>query len=249
LNKVFGLSLTLVIVAMLLMGCGGKGNSTTTTSATTSASSAATTTKATTSAVSTTSTSTSAAPTTSTSTKATTTTASSTPSTSGNDLSSLLGKAASSYSCDVSMTSAGSTTTSKYWVKMGNPTMFKMESTVGTLTTITIFDGTRYYMYTAYNNTAIVLTVPPAQPSDATSTTQFNPKYIGSKTVNSYACAGYEYTASGVLTTMWISTQYGVTVEIATATSIIDYSNFNFNVPDSTFQLPAGAIIMTFPGM
>jgi outer membrane lipoprotein-sorting protein len=148
------------------------------------------------------------------------------------------------------MTSSGTTTTSKYWIKMGNPTKFKMESTVAGQTTVTIFDGTRYYMYTPSTNTAIVITVPPAQPSDANSTTQYNPVYIGSKTVNGYACDGYQYTASGVLTTMWISTQYGVAVEISSSTGTIDYSNFNFSaLPDSTFQLPAGAIIMTIPGM
>ena len=133
---------------------------------------------------------------------------------------------------------------------MGNPTKFKMESTVGTLTTDTIFDGTFYYMYTPSTNTAIVITVPPAQPSDASSSTQYKPVYIGSKTVNGYACAGYEYTASGVKTTMWISTQYGVTVEMSSSTGTIDYSNFKFDgVTDATFQLPDGVIKMTIPGM
>jgi len=145
------------------------------------------------------------------------------------------------------MTSSGTTTTSKYWIKMGNPTKFKMESTVAGQTTVTIFNGTRYYLYMPDSKSAMVITVPPAQPSDANSTTQYNPKYVGSKTVNGYACAGFEYTASGVLTTMWISTQYGVAVEITSSTGTIDYSNFNFAaLPDSTFELPAGTTIITF---
>jgi hypothetical protein len=150
------------------------------------------------------------------------------------------------------MTGSGTTTTSKYWIKMGNPTKFKMESTVGTMTTATIFNGTLYYMYTPSTKSAIIISVPPAKPRDANSTTQYNPKYIGLKTVNGYACAGYEYTdtSSGLLITMWISTQYGVTVEIASSTGIVDYSNFNFSaLPDSTFELPAGTTVMTIPGM
>jgi outer membrane lipoprotein-sorting protein len=148
------------------------------------------------------------------------------------------------------MTSSSGNSTSKYWIKMGTPTMFKMESTAGGLTSDTIFNGTQYYLYTPSTNTAIAMTVPPPKPGDANSTTQYNPVYIGSKTVNGYACAGYQYTTSGVQTTMWVSTQYGVTVEMTSSSGTIDYSNFNFAaLPDSTFQLPAGCIIMTIPGM
>ena len=262
-NKVFGLSLTLVIIAMLLLGC---GNSTTTKATTSAVSTTSTTTSAapitsatkttTTATTSTNPSTTTAAPTTSTAAKTTTTAASSTPATSGNDFSSIVGKASgyTSYSCDVATatTSGGTTTTStfKYWIKTGNPTKFKMEMTVAGTTTDTIYNGTNYYMYYPSTNTAYVYSVPQTQPSDASSATQYNPVYVGSKTVNTYACAGYQYTSSGVVTTIWISTQYGVAVEIVSGTTTTDYTNYSFStLPDSTFQLPAGAIMMTIPGM
>ena len=221
----------MVSITILLVGCEGKGSSTITSSTTTSASTGVTTTKATTTAIST------------------------TPATSGNDFSYVIGKASgyTSYSCDVTTptTSGGTTTTQtwKYWVKTGNPTKFKMEMTVGGVTTDTMYDGTRYYMYTPSTKQAIVLTVPPSQPGEANSATQYTPVYIGSKTVNGLACRGYQYTVSGVQTTMWVSTQYGLAVEVVSGTTTMDYSNFTFPIPDSTFQLPADAVIMTIPGM
>ena len=122
-----------------------------------------------------------------------------------------------------------------------------MEMTVDGTTTDTIYDGTRYYMYTPSTKVAIVITIPPSEPSEASSATQYTPVYIGTQTVNGLACAGYTYTTSGVLTTMWVSTQYGVAVRVVSGTSTTDYTNYNFStLPDSTFQLPADAIINTF---
>ena len=269
-GKVLGISLTLVIVAMLFTGCkSGVAVSNTTssspavttakttaTSSTPATSSVAATTSTAAAATSTTPATTSVAPSTSTAAKTTTTVASSTPATSGNDFASIIGKAAgyTTYSCDISMTATtGGTTTSstgKEWFKLGNPTKFKMELTSGGYTSDIIYDGQYYYTYDPSTKYATKMSVPPSQTTSGSSATQYNPVYISSKTVNGYACSGYTYTASGVLTTMWVSTQYGVVVEFVTPTSTIDYSNFNFSaLPDSTFQLPADAILMTIPGM
>lgn len=136
----------------------------------------------------------------------------------------------------------------KEWVKPGNPTKFKMESAANGVTSDIIYDGQHYYSYTPSTNIAIPITSTLnvlTTPSDSTYVLQYNPVYIGSKTVNGYACWGYQYTASGYLYTMWVWTQYGLPVEVVVlGTTTIDYSNFDFStLPDSTFQLPAGAII------
>jgi hypothetical protein len=85
--------------------------------------------------------------------------------------------------------------------------------------------------------------------SGSSSIIQYNPVLIGSATVNGMDCYEYQYTLQGVTTNMWISKQYGLPVRVVSGTTTMDYTNFSFTgITDSTFQLPAGATLITMPG-
>lgn len=261
-KKVFVLSVTLVMAAALFAGCGGKeGGETaassspvvTTTQATATSSVPATSSApATTSAAPVTSTApkTTTAP--ATSTPAATTAASSTPAASGNDLATLLAKAAvyPSFYFEVKVTSPDGVSNMKEWFKTGNPAKFRMEITAAGQTSLMIFDGQNYYLYDSTTKSAIKMSVPPSQPSDSSSIAQYTPVYIGSEVVNGIDCAIYQYTVQGVITKMWISKQNGMTIKVVSGTTTMEYSNYSFAaIADAMFALPPDAIIMTIPGM
>jgi hypothetical protein len=128
-----------------------------------------------------------------------------------------------------------------------------MEITAGGMTEDIIFDGQNYYEYIPSENIALVISAASAaqSPPDTAgsgSIVQYSPVSIGSKTVNGYACTGWQYTASGVTTAMWISTQYGLPVEVVSGSTTIDYTNYSFTgISASTFQLPAGVTATPLP--
>jgi hypothetical protein len=139
-------------------------------------------------------------------------------------------------------------------VQTGNPTKFKFEITVGGLTEYEIFDGQNYYEYIpseniAYEVSAATMAQYSSDTAGSSSIVQYTPVNIGSKTINGYACTGWQYTDStGVTWTMWISTQYGLPVEIDSAGTTIDYTNYSFTgISASTFELPAGVTATPLP--
>ena len=142
----------------------------------------------------------------------------------------------------------------KEWVKGGNPSKFRMEITAATGSSIIIFDGTYNYFYDPVSKTAMKMSAASAasyssSSSNSTAINTYNPVYIGSETVNGVDCSVYSYTTAGVVTKMWISKANGMTIRVVSGTSTMDYTNYSFaSIPDSTFQLPADAILISIPG-
>ena len=116
----------------------------------------------------------------------TSTTAKSSASTStGNGLSDLLGKAANVayYSCQVSMTSGGTTQNMNEWIKTGNPTKLRMEITAAGQSTIMIYDGQNYYTYMPAANIAYQMSATTLNNNltgNISSLPQNNPVLVGS---------------------------------------------------------------------
>ena len=101
-------------------------------------------------------------------------------STGGSSLSNLVNKAANIpyYSCQVNMTSGGTTENMTEWVETGNPGKVRMEITVAGQTSDVIFDGQNYYMYMPSLNMAYEMSAASAQQyaaNSASSITQYNP--------------------------------------------------------------------------
>ena len=224
-KKIFGIAMTLVIVAVLLMGCGGKGSNTTT------------------------------APATSTTAKTTATTSTTASSGNGlTDLLGKAAGITNFY-CEVTIISPEGTQTMKQWTRMGNPTKLRMGITVSDQTTIMIYDGQFYYMYDPASKIAYKISATSAEQyssaaDETASLNQYSPVLIGSETINGLDCAVYQYTVQGVTTKMWIWKQYGLPVKVVSGTTTMEYSNYSFAaIADSMFQMPSDAIMMTFPGM
>ena len=130
-------------------------------------------------------------------------------STGGSSLSNLVNKAANIpyYSCQVNMTSGGTTENMTEWVETGNPGKVRMEITVAGQTSDVIFDGQNYYMYMPSLNMAYEMSAASAQQyaaNSASSITQYNPVSLGSATVNGMDCSVYQYTVQGVSAKIWI---------------------------------------------
>ena len=246
---------TLILLALLFVGCGGKDNN----SATNKSSQAITTiNEPATSSVSTTSTTsikTSTALTTSTSVK--TTIAPSNPGFTDPVLYDLYSKASSvkNYYCEIKTTTPTSGGNMKQWVKMGNSPRFKIETVSAEGSVPQIYDGKNVYAYYPQINAWMIL------PEDGSSyalsyniamvIAPYNPTPMGSETVNGVDCYVYQFTADGVTNKYWIWKQYGLTVKNVSSVlggQTMEYSNFNFDaIADSMFQLPPGAMITTFP--
>jgi outer membrane lipoprotein-sorting protein len=130
-----------------------------------------------------------------------------------------------------------------------------MEMSAAGQATVMIFDGQNFYMYDpaskiAYKMSAAVAQQYSSASADASSLAQYNPVYVGSETVNGVDCFIYQYMAQGVTVKMWLNKQNGLPMKMVSGTTTIEYSNYSFAaIPDSTFQLPADATLITMPGM
>lgn len=197
---------------------------------------------------------TTSAMTTSAKTTSTTTTTVKTTASTGNSLSDLVGKAAkvAYYSCQVSIATGTNTQNVKEWVKTGNPSKIRMESTAAGQTTDFIYDGKNYYTYMPAANIAYQMSAATslnyAMTGDFSSLPQYNPVLVGSDTVNGMNCTVFQYTVQGVSSKVWIWNQYGLPAQMVSGTTNIVYSNYSFSaIDDSMFQLPSGVIITTMP--
>jgi outer membrane lipoprotein-sorting protein len=265
-KKSLAIFLTLALISALMVGCGGKDNSTTTSQAGNTTNVSATTSKpATTSVAPTTSltgvppstTPATSAPATTPKTTSAVSTPASTTASAGSDFATILGKAnaVTSFYCEVKVTSPEGVQNMKMWFKTGNPNKYKMEiSAAGTLM-VMIYDGQYYYSYDPTSKKAFKMSAAQSQQyasssGDADAAAQYNPVLLGSETVNGVDCWVYQYTVQGVTTKMWLAKSNGLTVRIVSGTTTMDYTNYSFSaIPDSTFQLPADAQLVTIPGM
>ena len=175
----------------------------------------------------------------------------------GETLSDILGKAGdiANVKYDMIMTTPDQEQmASKVWLKGKK---MRMESTVEGEDIITLVDGDAQVMYIYYpsQNQAMQMSFTNAPESDIESTEaieQYDPEIIGTETIDGKVCLVVVYTVEGMEEKAWIWKDKGFPIRVETTTSegvtIIEWKNIDFgNIPDSTFQLPAGVEIMEFP--
>jgi outer membrane lipoprotein-sorting protein len=221
---------------LLVSACGGGGGSTTTTSST--------------AVTGTTPTSTSSTQTT-TSTTTTTTAA-------GNSVSGILGKLGNvdTITYDLTMTVPGQAAITMTIYQKKNK--MREEMTVGGIAAAVIIDGDAQTMYTympslnmatkmTYDSSAII---PGAWETDDTAM-DYNPNIVGKESIDGKSCTviAWEIPGSGSAKE-WIWTEKGFPLKMEMTTSAgkttMEYRNVDFSdIPDSTFELPADAQIVS----
>ncbi|MDD4924806.1 MAG: hypothetical protein PHF74_08310 [Dehalococcoidales bacterium] len=274
-NKIFGLIICALLVAIpVLSACSGGGGTTTgattsqatssTTSQTTMSTTQTTTSSTTTSTpvsstITTTTAGTTSTPTTTTtSTPATTTspttTAMTTFSTTGESLEDILGNAEGIDSVYYEMVTTGggmAPQTSKVWIKGSK---MKIETVVEGEKMITVLDDDVHTMKIYYESTGMVMVMNYEEQESALDETEgiidYNPVILGTETYDGKVCTVVQYTIEGTVTKMWIWKQYGFPIKVEATTSdgtfVIEYKNIVFNsVSDDVFVLPAALTTMT----
>lgn len=176
---------------------------------------------------------------------------------SGDTLDDVLGRTSSigSVKFDMVMTGAGMPSmTVKVWLK---DEKMKTESTMEGQTAINIVDheAQTMYMYIPEQNMAFKVTYEQAQGSPVEETlaiSHYQPRNLGTETIDGKVCMVVEYTVQDVNTKMWIWEEHGFPIKVVTVTdqgtTTIEYKNIQFtSIPDSEFQLPLGVEIMDLP--
>ncbi len=84
---------------------------------------------------------------------------------------------------------------------------------------------------------------------DAESITNYNPKVVGTETIDGKACLVVEYSVSGAPTKMWLWQDYGFPLRVETKVpagiKVVESSNIDFaDIPDSMFELPPGVQVI-----
>ncbi len=226
-NKIMPGLVAILVITALLAGCGG-GNTT--------------------------------PPDTTTTPNTTTTTTTTSPTKSGDTLGEILGRAQNivTMKYDLVMTTTvmttpntTTTTTTRTWVKRNK---MRMEMSINGMASISIVDQDAKTMYTYLpaQNMAMKMSLDLAQKpatQEASSIMDYNPKIVGSETIDGQACQVTEYTIEYVTTKMWISKDRGLPVksEITQrdAKTVMEYKNYDFSdIPDSMFELPPGVQII-----
>lgn len=223
---VLGLVAILVITA-LLPGCGG--GKTTTPSATSPA----------------------------TTTPSKTTPSVTTPSTpTGKTLSEILGMSSKIVliKYDVLITGPGiPTITTKVWLKKNKMRTEINQQGVNAVMLIDT-DAKTMYVYMPAQNLAIKMPfdptqVPKAPTDEAKSILNYNPKVVGTESIDGKVCSVIEYTSGqgSVKTWIWQDNGLPIRTEITSGAdkTTIEYKNIYFtDIPDSMFELPEGVTIM-----
>lgn len=150
-------------------------------------------------------------------------------------------------------TSANVNITGTVWAKKNK---MRMETTEqGQNVVIFIDTDTKtMYLYMPAQNTAMKMDLsqaPESASTDANSILQYNPTILGTETLDGKLCEVIQYTANGATSKVWLWQDKGLPVRIQSTTSsgitTIDFKNYDFSdIPDSQFDLPAGAQISTF---
>jgi hypothetical protein len=183
--------------------------------------------------------------------------ASSAPS-SGKTLADILGRASgiASVKYDMEITPPGAQPmTQKIWVKK-NKMRTEMSQQGQDTVLLVDMDAKTMYTYMPAQNTAIKMAFDPANKSavgESQSVQGYNPKTVGTETIDGKLCTIVEYTVQGTLTKSWIWQDRGLPIRVeatsAQGKTIMEYKNLEFSdIPDSMFELPAGVQMMTMPG-
>jgi outer membrane lipoprotein-sorting protein len=249
----------LVLVLVLVSACGGpKSTTTATATATQTATTTATHTATATQTATTTQTATATATATQTATATATATQTATSTATGNTLSGILGLGANiaSVKYDMSITAPGMETMVTTVYEKGKK--FREEMTTQGMTTIIIMDMDAgvYWMYTPDTNTAMEMTldtsmIPEGASENPNDILDFNPQIVGTESIDGKSCTviTWDIPDTGTMKE-WIWTDKGFPLKIETTTSqgisTIEFTNIDFSdIPDSTFELPAGVIVTT----
>ncbi len=189
-------------------------------------------------------------------TTAATTTSKAPTGSSGSSVASLLGKftANSSVKYDSVTTGPGvPATTQSIWLK---GTKMRIEMTVqGAKSVILIDQGARVmYNYMPDQNMAFKMDInqaPGSASQDTTKVLDYNPAIVGTETFDGKLCTIIQFTNQAVTTKQWIWQDRGFPVKIEATSSVgvttTENKNISFeDIPDSTFQLPAGVEISEF---
>ena len=143
--------------------------------------------------------------------------------------------------------------TQKIWLKKNK---MRTEATLQGTNTITLIDkdAKTVYAYMPAQNLAMKIPFDPAQvpkspAEEARSIQNSNPKVVGTATIDGKACSVVEYNSAQVSGKAWIWKDKGIPVrtEVTVGGGKItaEYKNIDFaDIPDSMFELPAGAKIM-----
>ena len=105
-------------------------------------------------------------------------------------------------------------------------------------------------------NTATKMPYPPPTKTamqDAESITNYNPKVVGTATIDGKDCLVVEYIVNGEPTKMWLWQDYGFPLRVETTVpagiNIVESRNIDFtDIPDSVFELPQGVQLIK-PGL
>ena len=160
---------------------------------------------------------------------------------------------------DMVITAPGQTVmTMKVWLKgekMRNEGTFEGQS----MTYILDRSKQLSYVYIPSQNIAMTMDFGKVQESvgespveQTESVTKYNPATLGTEVLDGKTCLVIEYTTETEQVKMWLWTKYGwpIRTESVTAegTSVVELKNIEFgNIPDSMFELPAGAQMMEIP--
>ena len=184
----------------------------------------------------------------------------------GTSLSDLLEKVkgTTSVKYDMVTTSPGvPSVTSKVWV---DEDKMRMETAAEGHNMIMIVDGSEAYMYDPEENKAIKMDfgdMPESTIEEIQTLMDYNPTVVGIETIDGKLCTVVEYTDSSefmgesfeVKTKSWIWQKHGLPIRTESTssegdTTIIEMKNIDFgNIPESMFELPAGAEVTDLQSM
>ncbi len=175
--------------------------------------------------------------------------------TSGDTLSEILGWAQNiptmKYTVVMTMPGVPATTTTT-WVKKNK---MRMEMSMQGITTVLLVDQDTktMYSYMPAQNMAMKMSYDQASKSateEAGSIAGYNPKTVGTESIDGKACLVVEFTVEQTTTKMWIWKDRGLPLktEMTTTTgkTTIEYKNYDFSdIPDSMFDLPSGVQVIS----
>jgi outer membrane lipoprotein-sorting protein len=150
------------------------------------------------------------------------------------------------------------TATSSVWLKGKK---MRMETTVEGQKTVYLMDMNEQlaYLYIPAQNMAMEMNFGEAEESIGESPTEqsgtlmdYSPAIVGSEILNGKSCLVVEYSTEAGKTKMWIWKDYGFPIKTESTTAQGTYTsevkNIEFgDIPDSTFELPAGVQMMEIP--
>ncbi len=141
----------------------------------------------------------------------------------------------------------------KMWIKKNKT---RMEIPAQGAVMLMDIDAKTVYMYMPAQNMAVKMPYDPSQtpqsPQDAASAiTGYNPKVIGTETIDGKSCLVVQYDMAGTSVKSWIWQDKGMAIRAEMTSSagktIIEFKNIDFSdIPDSMFTLPSGVNITSY---